>query len=62
MTAYRRPVPGGSTIEDLVHLLIPGTSAYAVEVNQQLISRDRLSTTSLAEGDIVEIATLAGGG
>jgi thiamine biosynthesis protein ThiS len=35
---------------------------FAVEVNKRLVRRGAWETTTLADGDVVEIVTLVGGG
>ena len=52
----------GATVTDLIseHNLHP--LHVAVELNQKLISRKLFDSTSLSEGDTVEIVTFVGGG
>jgi thiamine biosynthesis protein ThiS len=50
-----------SVAELLAHLKIP-PRGVAVEVNLQLVSRAQHAQRQLADGDQLEIVTLAGGG
>ena len=36
--------------------------AVAVELNERILERSEIGTTSLAEGDVVEIVRMVGGG
>lgn len=45
----------------LVALALP-TERVAVELNGALVRRDERSGTGVADGDVVEIVTLVGGG
>jgi thiamine biosynthesis protein ThiS len=57
-----RDVPDGATITALLTTLGLTPRHVAVEVNEQLVKRDRFDATALAAGDRVEIVTLVGGG
>jgi thiamine biosynthesis protein ThiS len=57
-----RQVPAGTSVRGLVELLGLGRAACAVEVNQGLVRRAQHETTTLREGDRVEVVTLVGGG
>ena len=50
------------TVRDLVVDLGLGKAAVAVEVNKILIPKKQHETTSLNEGDAIEVVTLVGGG
>lgn len=54
-------IPAPATVSSLVALRRP-RPPFAVEVNRQLVRRPQYDSTSLAEGDQVEIVTLVGGG
>jgi len=57
-----RELPDGATVADLLTLLaLPGTRC-AVEVNRQLVRRAQHGEHRLAEGDVLEVVTLVGGG
>jgi sulfur carrier protein len=52
----------GITLTDLVKELSLEGGPIAVELNREVVSRDRYGATRLAEGDRLEIVTLVGGG
>ncbi len=52
----------GSTVESLVMELGLEKQPCAVEVNRQLVPKKKHPLHTLAEGDVVEIVTLVGGG
>lgn len=57
-----REVREGLTVQDLVRELSLEGRPIAVEVNRQVVPRDRQAATFLSEGDRVEIVSLVGGG
>lgn len=52
----------GSTVAGLLHRLDIRSDRVAVEVNLQIVERDRFETCTLQEGDRVEIISFIGGG
>jgi sulfur carrier protein len=57
-----REVPETTTLGALLALLAVPREATAVEVNRELVPRSQHLARALAEGDVVEIVTLVGGG
>jgi sulfur carrier protein len=57
-----RQVVEGATIAELLHELRLDGKPVAVEVNLELVPRQRHAEHRLAEGDRLEIVTLVGGG
>ena len=55
-------VPDGLTLAQLVRDLGLERNPIAVELNRQVVPRDRHGETRLAPGDRLEIVTLVGGG
>ena len=55
-------LPEGSTVSELLKRLEIDSRALAVEVNQQIKPRNLHSVTVIADGDVLEIVTLVGGG
>jgi len=55
-------VPNGATVERLLDLLEVQRQRIAVEVNRELVPRSRHGARALADGDVIEIVTLVGGG
>jgi thiazole synthase len=58
----RREVPGPLTVAELLRHLGVRPEQVAVEVNRDLVTRGRHEQTTLAEGDVLEVVTLVGGG
>ena len=50
------------TMGDLLRSLELVPERVAVELNGELVKRDRYDTTRLADGDRIEIVTFVGGG
>ncbi len=57
-----REVAAGATLADLVDLLGLHPRRIAVERNKKLVRRSQHADTPLADGDVLEIVTLVGGG
>jgi thiamine biosynthesis protein ThiS len=51
-----------STLSDLVGTLSLAPARIAIELNQQVVRRDKWDQTTLAEGDRIEIVHFVGGG
>lgn len=52
----------GTTVAELVARSTKPAELVAVEVNRSIVRRRAHATTTLADGDTVEIVTLVGGG
>lgn len=57
-----RSVDGSATVADLLGSLGLDTRRVAVECNQRLVRRATFDQTALADGDVLEVVTLVGGG
>ncbi len=57
-----RQFPGGLTLGALVEQLGMKTDRVAVELNREIVSRDRWPGTELHDGDRLEIVHFVGGG
>ena len=55
-------VPEGSVISDLIKSLGLNPERLAVELNRTIIRRARWDSTTISEGDRVEIVHFVGGG
>jgi len=55
-------VADGVSVSDLLTGLGLGGRRVAVELNRDILPRDRYSTTTLAAGDVVEVVQFVGGG
>lgn len=58
----KRDIQPGATIPALLEAIGLGKAACAVEVNKTLVPRKKHQETALAEGDVVEVVSLVGGG
>ena len=56
------PDTASVTVRDLVESLGLGKAAVAVELNREVVPRRAHETTTLSEGDVLELVTLVGGG
>jgi thiamine biosynthesis protein ThiS len=52
----------GATVASLLAALELERAGVAVEINEDVVPRDRHAATPLREGDRLEIVTLVGGG
>ncbi|MEV8019573.1 sulfur carrier protein ThiS [Streptomyces sp. NPDC086554] len=57
-----REVAAGTTLESLVATLTAAPSGVAAALNETVVPRARWSTTTLADGDRVEVLTAVQGG
>ena len=57
-----RAVPDGTTVAQLLEQLGLADKFVAVERNRTVVSFRLFSATVLADGDVLEIVTLVGGG
>ena len=57
-----RDVESGTTVARLLDELGLPPRQVAVELNRELVTRDRREATVLTTGDRVEVVTLVGGG
>ena len=58
----QRALPDGATVADLVATLGLGARRIAVEVNRAVVPRAAYPSTTLREGDAVEVIHFVGGG
>lgn len=52
----------GTTVAELVAELGVGDKKIAIERNRQVVPRAQADTTTLKQGDVVNVVTLVGGG
>jgi sulfur carrier protein len=62
VNGVEQEVPDGTTVSALVVRMGLGAQACAAEVNKALVPRREQERRELAEGDVVELVTLVGGG
>ncbi|MET8411982.1 sulfur carrier protein ThiS [Streptomyces sp. NPDC005195] len=58
----RRLVAAGTALDTLVATLTPAPSGVAAALNETVVPRTQWSSTSLREGDRVEVLTAVQGG
>jgi len=58
----KKETPGGLTIAGLLQFLKVQSERVAVELNLDIVKKDRYSTTPVKEGDSVEIVSFMAGG
>ena len=57
-----RALPDGATVADLVATLCLGARRIAVEVNRMVVPRAEYPSTTLRDGDVIEVIHFVGGG
>lgn len=57
-----RQLPAGATVADLLRELSLPADGVAVERNREIVPRARHAATGLADGDVLEVVHLVGGG
>ncbi|MFE3402191.1 sulfur carrier protein ThiS [Streptomyces anulatus] len=57
-----RALPAGTDLDALVATLTPARSGVAAAVNENVVPRGQWATTTLGEGDRVEVLTAVQGG
>jgi sulfur carrier protein len=57
-----RPVPGGTTVSDVVAMIAPSPNGVAVALNGEVVPRSAWPSTCPRAGDRVEILSVAPGG
>ncbi|MEJ7597794.1 MAG: sulfur carrier protein ThiS [Kofleriaceae bacterium] len=62
VNGHPRTVPTGTTIAVLIVELGLGDRRVAVERNREVVPRAQHPTTTLADGDRLELVTFVGGG
>ncbi|MET7741674.1 sulfur carrier protein ThiS [Streptomyces sp. NPDC005385] len=58
----RQRIAAGTALDTLVATLTPAPSGVAAALNETVVPRGQWSSTSLAEGDRVEVLTAIQGG
>ena len=55
-------LPAGASVADLLERLKVATPRVAVERNREILPKSRYGETTLADGDVLEVVELVGGG
>jgi sulfur carrier protein len=58
----RRELPAGINVSELLERLSLKASRVVVELNRDVLPRDRYGATPVAEGDFLELVEIVGGG
>jgi thiamine biosynthesis protein ThiS len=62
LNGEKKNVPDAVTVMGLLEFLNVQQQRVAVEVNMEIVKKDRYPATALKEGDSVEIVSFMGGG
>ena len=62
LNGERKELPGPLSVAELLRHLGLRADHVAVELNKGLVTRSRHDETPVAEGDVLEVVTLVGGG
>lgn len=57
-----REVPEGTTVAGLLELLQITRGMFAVSRNREILHREQYASAALAEGDVIEVVRMVGGG
>ncbi len=58
----RRELPAGINVSELLERLSVDASRVVVELNRDVLPRERYDATPVAEGDFLELVEIVGGG
>jgi sulfur carrier protein len=58
----RRELPAGISVSELLERLSVDASRVVVELNRDVLPRERYDATPVAEGDFLELVEIVGGG
>ena len=62
LNGEQRQVPDGITVLGLLDILKIQPQRVAVELNREIVKKDRYGTTAIAEGDNIEVVSFMSGG
>jgi thiamine biosynthesis protein ThiS len=62
LNGEKRIIPAGSNLEDLVSHLGLRRDQVAIEVNREIVKKERWDQFDIAENDEIEIVHFVGGG
>ena len=62
LNGEQRQVPDGVTVLGLLDVLKIQPQRVAVELNREIVKKDRYGTTAISEGDNIEIVSFMSGG
>ncbi len=62
MNGEQRQVPDGVTVLGLLDILKIQPQRVAVELNREIVKKDRYGITAISEGDNIEVVSFMSGG
>ena len=62
LNGKERPVPAGTTVSALLEWLDLDPSLVVVELNREILDRNRYAEISVEAGDVLELVHFVGGG
>jgi sulfur carrier protein len=62
LNGEKKEVPDNSTVSGLLEFLKIQPQRVAVELNREIVKKDRYATTALQEGDSLEVVSFMQGG
>ncbi len=62
MNGEQRQVPDGVTVLGLLDILKIQPQRVAVELNREIVKKDRYGITAISEGDTIEVVSFMSGG
>ncbi len=58
----RREFPGGATVARVLEHFAVDAARAVVELNREIVPREQYGATPVAEGDVLELVEIVGGG
>jgi thiamine biosynthesis protein ThiS len=58
----RRELPGGATVGGVLEHFGVDAARTIVELNREIVPREQYGATPVAEGDVLELVEIVGGG
>ena len=62
LNGEKKEVPGGITVLGLLEFLKIQRQRVAVELNMEIVRKDKYETTAIKDGDSLEVVSFMGGG
>jgi sulfur carrier protein len=62
LNGEKKEVPGDITVSGLLEFLKIQHQRVAVELNMEIVKKDKYATTAIKDGDSLEVVSFMGGG
>jgi sulfur carrier protein len=62
LNGEKQEVPNGITVHDLLDLVKIQHQRVAVELNRDIVKKDRYAATTIKDGDVLEVVSFMAGG